>query len=171
MTEGLKLNPANKFGELSSTPDDNADNIVVRRYTEIGAVKGYGKIIVEAREGVILDARHIRYFVRLSAESPDEYPRHSHSIIQFEDIQKFTESLDRLRSASIDRIKFSFTEIEYNYEDTKIIVFNNANGKIMTSVQAGDIAINFPDVSALSQIKELILKAKSHIEMHRIDGS
>lgn len=165
------MNLANKFDERSPETDETPDNIVVRRYTEIGAVKGYGKITVEAREGVILDARHIRYFVRLSAETPDDYPRHSHSIIQFEAISKFTEALDRLRTASIDRIKFAFTEIEYNHEDTKIIVFNNSNGKIMTSVQAGDIAINFPDINALSQIKELILKAKSHIEMHRIDGS
>lgn len=39
--------------------DDGPNNIIVRRYTEIGIVKGYGKITVEAREGVILDARHI----------------------------------------------------------------------------------------------------------------
>lgn len=165
------MNLASKPDEPSPKNDDGPENIVVRRYTEIGTIKGYGKITVEAREGVILDARHVRYFIRLSAETADDYPRHGHSSIQIEDIDKFVDAIDRLRTASIDRIKFAFTEIEYNHEDTKIIVFNNANGKIMTSIQIGDVAISFADLNALLQLKELIAKARAHIEMHRMDKS
>lgn len=109
--------------------------------------------------------------MRLSAESSDDYPRHGHSAITLDALPKFIEAIDRLRTASIDQKKFKFTEIEYNYENIKVVVFNNLSGKIMISIQIGDVSVNFSDVNALLEIKELINRAINHIEMHRIDGS
>jgi hypothetical protein len=164
------LNLASNVTEEEGRPEIRENNIVIRRYTEIGAVKGYGKLSVEAREGVVLDARHVQYFVKLTAETADQYPRYGHGSIQIDALPRFLEALDRLSSASIDRNKFAFTEIEFNHEDIKIVVFNNHTGKIMTTVDAAGVSVTFPDLSALSELKRLIQKAKTHLETHRMDG-
>ena len=153
----------NEFGEVETT------DVVVRCYTSVGTVQGLGKIEVEARESVIPDRRHTAYFVKFLLESSDEYPRQSFALVHYDHLDKLIESLERLTSITIKTDRFSFTEVEYDVDGLSIVVFNTAQGQVLFAVGSGGVQVHFRAMSQLSDLKNLVVRAKAHLDKNRVD--
>lgn len=162
------MNLASSVSTLNEFGEEETNDVVIRGYNIIGGVQGLGKIAVEAREAVIPDKKIVAYFVRLEVESGDEYPRSAFAMISYDKISKTLNALERLEGANIRTDRFSFTEVEYDVDGAKFIVFNDQRGRIMFCVVAGGVTAHFTSLAQLADIRLLIGKAKAHIDQHRV---
>ncbi|MCV3241044.1 hypothetical protein [Mesorhizobium sp. ZC-5] len=153
----------NEFGEIET------NDVVIRSYTSIGTVQGYGKVEIEAREAVIPDRRHAAYFVKIGLQTADEFPQTAAALIQYDNVPKLLTSLERLEKAVIKTDRFAYSEIEYDVDGLRIIVFNDARGKIMFVISAMNVSIHFSTIASLTTLRGLIERAYKHLDCFKLD--
>ncbi|MBW8283774.1 MAG: hypothetical protein K0M55_09240 [Rhizobium sp.] len=163
------MNLASTFTEKAQTEGEDTNDVLIRNYTSVGSMQGMGKIEVEAREIVVPDRRHVAYFVKVSAESMDDFPQTSVALLQYDNLPKLIASIDKLAGSNIKTDRFAFSEVEYEVDGVKIIVFNDARGKILFVICIGSVSVHFNGLNRLPEFKELILRAKRHLDQHRIE--
>lgn len=153
----------NEFGEIET------NDVVIRGYTSIGFVEGYGKAEVEAREAVIPDRKHVVYVVRINLETADDFPQTAVAVISYDHVDNFLRALGQLERTTITRDRFAFSEVEYDVDGLKIVVFNDARGKLMFVITVGTVSVHFPAMSSLTTFKGLVSKAKEYLEKRRLE--
>jgi hypothetical protein len=149
---------------------DEETNVTIINYTNIGSIKGFGKASVEAREFVIPDKKYIDYFIGVETESSGDYPQTGKTLIKLKNVEKLLSSIDSLSRANITRDRFAFTEYQYEVDGLKIVVFNNDRGQIMFMIGTENISTHFTEISRLQEFRNLIQKAKMHLERARVDN-
>ncbi|WP_442577592.1 hypothetical protein ACSBOB_18650 [Mesorhizobium sp. ASY16-5R] len=153
----------NEFGETET------NDVVIRSYTTMGTVEGFGKVSILAREAVVPDRKMALYFVGVQVESSDQYPQTRHAAIQFDNVEKFLRAIDRLEKAVITTDRFAFSEIEYDVDGLKVVVFNDGRGKIMFVVTVGGVSVHFPSMSQLADLRGLIRRGYEHLRQHKVE--
>lgn len=153
----------NEFGELET------NDLVIRGYTSIGNLHGLGRVEIEAREAVIPDRRHVAYFVRVGVESGDEYPQSGVAMIAYDNVAKLLTALEKLSGIVIKTDRFAFSEIEYDVDGLKVIVFNNERGKVMFALIAGNVSVHFNSIGQLEEFRGLVFRAKQHLDRIKME--
>jgi hypothetical protein len=151
-------------------PEPTADNlgIVIRCFTPVGVVSGWGKVEIEARELVSYDSRIIQYFVLAKVTPGGEYAQEQSAVINYDDLEKVDKAIERLLATNPDSTKFKQIEVEFGIETGfKLIVFNDQKGKLMAAVCAGNATMHFGDLIKLTEVRALLSKAKMIIDTNR----
>ncbi|MBA1141780.1 hypothetical protein [Mesorhizobium neociceri] len=163
------MNLAGMHPAESESQPSEASDIVIRSYTSIGSMQGLGKIEVEAREAFVPERRHAAYFIRIAAETMGDYPQSSATAIQHDNIDKLLVAIDKLSNVSIKSDRFAFYEVEFEIDGLKIIVFNDGRGRTMFNIFPGNISVTFTALHRIAELRELIVKAKKHLDAHKIE--
>lgn len=164
------MNLANmSAGHDESAKENESSDVVIRSYTAIGSLQALGTVEIEAREAVIPDRRHVAYFVRVGLETIGDYPQTAAAMIQYDNVPKLLKSLDKLGAADIKTDRFAFSELEYEVDGLKIIVFNDGRGKIMFVVTIDNVSVHFNALNRLDELKNLISRAKNHLDSRKIE--
>ncbi|MGQ3214665.1 MAG: hypothetical protein ACT6U0_14280 [Shinella sp.] len=164
----MNLASASTTTEQSAHADEEND-VLIRSYTSVGTLQAIGKVEVEARETVIPDRRHVVNFVRVGLESMGDYPQAAAALIQYDHLPKLLRSLDKLAAANIKTDRFAFSEVEYEVDGLKIIVFNDGNGKIMFVISVDNVSVHFNSLARLDEFKALLSRAKTHLDSRKIE--
>lgn len=155
----------NEFG------DEEIRDIVIRSYTIIGSVSGigYSSVQVEAREAIVAERRLTSYMVRLELNSGGDYPQTAASIIEYDRIDDFLSMLDKLAMTNISTDRFSFSEVEYEINGFKIIVFNNDRGSLMVAFTSEGVSMHLSSVSKIPELRRLVANAKECLDRNRVN--
>lgn len=108
------------------------------------------------------------YSVRLELSSGEEYTQETFATIPYEEVDKFSYMLNKLASTKISVDRFAFSEVQYEIDDLKITVFNTSRGSTMVALTCGGITVHLPQVDKLSTLSELVGRAKSHLDQHKL---
>jgi hypothetical protein len=162
------MNLAKSHGGQSDTggPGEDLIDLVVRSYTPIGTLNGigYASAQVEAREGMMPGRHLVTRSVRVELTSGGDYPQVSAAAVAYENVDRLMAAIQRLRTATIRKDRFQFTELEFEVDDLKVIVFNTDHGGLMFGLSAESVSIHFNDLSKLEQFQTLLEKAKDHLD-------
>lgn len=166
------MNLATSYAGQGNGGEENQDltNLVVRGYSPIGSVSGmgYGSAAIEAREGVIPGRQIATQSVRVEVSTGGDYPQVGVAAISFDNVEKLMSVLDRLQFTTISTDRYKFTEIEFEVDGFKIIVFNNERGGLMFALSAESASIHFNGLTKLSELKGLFDAAKRHLVKTKI---
>lgn len=160
---------AHHVPEDTTSTEPEANDVMIRSYTAIGSLQSLGKIDVEAREIVVPDRQHVSYFVKVALQSMGDYPQEAVAMVQQANLPRLLGALDKLKKATITTDRFAFSEVEYEVDGLKIIVFNDSRGKLMFVIIAGGVSVHFNVHSRLVEFEDLIIKAKQYIDMRKIE--
>lgn len=151
---------------------DDLSDIVIRGYSPIGAINGigFGSAQVESREGLIPGRQIATQSVRIELSTGGDYPQVGSASVSYENVDRLLSAISRMQFTNIDTTRFKFTEVEYEIDGFKIIVFNNDRGSLMFALSADSVSVHFNSIAKLGDIKTLIERAKSHLEETRISG-
>ncbi|TGS89394.1 hypothetical protein EN817_03350 [Mesorhizobium sp. M3A.F.Ca.ET.174.01.1.1] len=163
------MNLANAHSAETESQPLEASDIVIRGYTSVGQMEGLGKIEIEAREAVIPARRQVAYFVKVEVSTMADYPQSSAILVQYDNLDKLLANLDRLSKINITTDRFKFSEVEYEIDGLKIILFNDNRGKTLFNISTGSISATFSPITRINEFRVLIEKAKKHLEVHRIE--
>jgi hypothetical protein len=163
------MNLANLSADDTTAHADEQSDVIIRGYSSIGTLQAMGKVEVEAREAIVPDRRHAAYFVRVSVESMGDYPQSAGAMIQYDNISKLLASLDKLEGATIKTDRFAFSEVEYEVDGLKIVVFNDGRGKVMFVIGVENVSVHFNALNRLGEFKHLIARAKEHLDAHKVE--
>jgi len=149
-------------------PSEDLIDLVVRSYTSIGTLSGigYGSAQVEAREGMMPGRQLVTRSVRVELNTGGDYPQISSAAVDYENVDRLVAAVQRLRTARISRDRFQFTELEFEVDGLKVIVFNNDRGDMMFALSAEATSIHFNTLSKLEQFEALLERAKGHLETY-----
>lgn len=152
--------------------DEDLTDVVIRGYTPIGAINGigFGSAQVEAREGLIPGRQIATQSVRIELSTGGDYPQIASAAISYDNVDRLLSALGRMQFTNIDTSRFKFTEVEYEIDGLKVIVFNNDRGDLMFAVSAETVSVHFNSIAKLGDLKALIERTKSHLEKTRISG-
>lgn len=163
------MNLAQQGAAKSEFGDIEIRDIVIRSYTIVGAIEGIGRssVQVEAREAIVPDRQIAAYSVRLEFSSGGDYPQTSITSIQYENIPNLIAMLHKMESVSISTDRFKFSEIEYEVDDFKTIVFNTERGGLMVSLSSGIVSVHLNAVSKISEFISLLSLAKDILDKNK----
>lgn len=152
-----------------STGDDlreELSDLIVRSYSPVGFVNGlgYAKAEVEAREGLIPGRHVVSLSVKVELTTGGDYPQTAATAISYDNVDRFIAAVKRLRTANIQTDRFEFTELEFEIDELKVIVFNTANGNLMFAISTGAISVHFNGLNQLASFQGLLEKAKTHLD-------
>lgn len=164
------MNIARSAPSYSEFGDEDIRDVIVRSYTMVGQVQGMGQstVSIEAREAFVPDRHLVDYSVRFELNTGGDYPQESFASVSYDEIDKMVSMLRKLETTSISKERFAFSEVQYEVNDIRFIVFNTAHGSTMVAVSASGVSIHFASLAKLSALTDMILVAKQHIEKHRI---
>lgn len=145
---------------------DQMTDLVVRGYSPIGTVMGmsYGSAQVEAREGLIPGRQIAARSVRVELSSGGDYPQTSTAAVEYDNLDRLLAVLTTMQSTNIQTDRFKFTEVEYEIDGLKIIVFNNDRGSLLWALSAESVSIHFNSLNTLGEFIALVERAKSHLD-------
>lgn len=163
------MNLARSTPSYREFEDNDIQDIVIRSYTIIGKIGGIGQssIQVEAREAIVPDRNLMDYSVRFELSTGGDYPQEAFASVSYGDVEKLISALNKLQSTSIKRDRFSFSEVQYEVNDIKIIVFNNDRGDLMVALSCNGVSMHLSSISKLANLTALIEDAKSHLDRHK----
>ena len=155
----------NEFGE------EEIRDIVVRSYSIIGSIRGMGSsfVQVEAREAVVPDQRLMDYSVRIELSTGGDYPQVSLASVGYKDLERFVSMLDKLTNTNISTDRFDFSEVQYELDGFRIIVFNNDRGSLMVALSHEGVTVHFTSVSSISDLRKLVTSAKESLDRYKIN--
>lgn len=164
------MNLARSAPSQSEFGEEEIRDIVFRSYTVIGSLNGLGQssIQVDAREALVPDRHLMVYSVRLELSSGEEYSRETFATVSYEDLDRLIFMLDKLAATNIKVDRFDYSEVQYEIDGLKIIVFNTTRGDTMVAVTCDGNTVHLPQVSKLTNLRELIQKAKGHLDQHKL---
>lgn len=148
---------------------EQLNELVIQGYSPVGTVTGgYGSAQVEAREVVIPASQTVMQAVRVEVTSGGEYPQTAFASVSYGNVSKFIAALEKLQFTEIKRDRFSFTEVQFELDDLKVIVFNNDRGTLMWALSSSNVSIHFSSLSTITKLKELFEEAKAHLDRTKI---
>ena len=152
--------------EDTNGKSENSD-ITIRCYTEVGSMKSYGKLTIEAREIINIESQIAIQMALISVfdDAEDTSPSGT-AVVPYDNIDAVYSALDKLKSLDPRSIKFRFIEAEFSAGDLKLIVFNNSQGKMSFAIQADTSSVHF-DLNRIDEFKSLLRKAQQTIESCR----
>ncbi|MDO6413735.1 hypothetical protein Q4F19_05010 [Sphingomonas sp. BIUV-7] len=167
---GAKMNLARSISSETESADEDILDIVVISYTTVGVVNGVGQstVQVEAREILIPDRSSASYSVRFELSSGGDYPQETFASVAYKDIDRLTSMSKRLETTSISTDRFSFSEVQYEIGDLKIIVFNTDRGTSMAIIKSSNVSVTLSSPSKLSAFTALIEKARAHLDINKV---
>jgi hypothetical protein len=132
----------------------------------MGTIMGmaYGSAQIEAREGLIPGRQIASRSVRVELSSGGDYPQTSSAAVDSDNIDRLLSVLDTMQSTRINTDRFKFTEVEFEVDGLKIIVFNNEKGSLLWALSADGVSIHFNSLAKLSELKSVIERAKTHLD-------
>jgi hypothetical protein len=163
------MNLAQQGATNSEFGDIEIRDIVIRSYTIVGMIEGIGRssVQVEAREAIVPDRQIAAYSVRLEFKSGGDYPQTSVASIQYDNLQNLIIMLQKMEMVSISTDRFKFSEIEYEVDDFKTIVFNTERGGLMVALSSGIVSIHLNVVSKIGDFVVLLNRAKEIIDKNK----
>jgi hypothetical protein len=127
-----------------------------------------GKVEIDAKEIIDLERHNIQHFVGVQVTASTEYAHSANASIPYDDVDKVLAAIDRLAGINPSSTKYKQIEAQFSLNsDFKIVVFNDAKGKLMFSVSAQTASAYFGDLLRMSDLKSLILRARSIIDQNR----
>lgn len=146
--------------------------IMIKSYSDVGSIPAPGgKITFTARELVSLDSRNASYDVLISVERANQHPLSGVASIPYDDIDRFVVGARTLTQGGIrglSRMKNFEASIASTDGSLRFVVFNSANGSIMSLIEASGCALYFSDIAKLNAASECLIKAKQEIDQLKI---
>lgn len=150
----------------TTADDEQSYGIVVKCYTNVGSISAWGKISIDAREIISIDARTLRHVALVTVETGGDYPQTGIAAIDYDDVEKLCAAIEKIKSIDPKSTKFGFIEAEISQDDLKVVVFNDNRGKMHCSIGADGHSVHM-ELARLSEVIHLLKKAKSTIEACR----
>lgn len=163
------MNLSDSYAGRAQLGGDDRSDIHIRSYTSQGVIQGMGSVEVEASEILVPDRRHVSYFVRITGRTLGEYPDSATAIIQLDNVPKLLAAIGKLADVLIKTDRFSFSEVEYEVDQLKLIVYNDSRGKHLFLVSINNVSVHFESLNRLRELGNLVAKAKMHIDQHMIE--
>ena len=145
--------------------------VIVKGFEEIGSIQGkYNTLItVDSQEFSIVSAGRKEYGITIEVKQTGRYDKADTSYIDYDEIDSLIKGIDYI--AIIDNKSTNLSDFQADYRtkgDFKISVFSSDN-KIMAAISSGIIGkvTAYYDLKTLTEIKDLILKAKVKIDSIR----
>ena len=162
------MNLATSTHSQSTASGNEMNNVVVRSYTPVGAVSGinYASATVEAREGLVPGHQIANYSVRIEITTGGDYPQSGAAAVEYRNVENLLSILEKFESTNITTERFKFTEVEYEIDGFKIIVFNNDRGTVMVALSVGAVTIHFGSLSSIRELRSLLERAQEHLKQH-----
>ena len=143
--------------------------VVIKAYAPIGSVSGMGRIQVEAREIVDVDARSIAYFTVLTVTGSGTNGSSSSVTVPVAETGRIMAAIARLVKTSLGLTKFPSFEVIFETESgLRIIVFNASDGTLNAAVGAKSVTCYFKEVARLGEVATLLGRARDYIEENQI---
>jgi hypothetical protein len=147
--------------------------IIVKSFSQIGTIAGFNnaKVTVTSRELVVIDDNRAMYFVDIEIETPNQHPETSVAAIPYDEIDRIIAGahvLARAGSRGVSRMSNFEASITTADGAVRMVVFNHANGRIMSAIYAQNSALFFQDTQKLTEVADQFLKAKQTIDRIRI---
>lgn len=162
----MNLAQSHSHNSDSGGPEEDLIDLVVRSYSPVGTLSGigYGSAQVEAREGMMPGRQLVSQSVRVELSTGGDYPHTSSAAIAYENVDRLIAAVDRLRTVTIRKDRYEYTELEFEIDGLKIIVFNTEGGGLMFALSAESTSIHFNGLAKLGELRTLVEKAKSHLD-------
>jgi hypothetical protein len=158
----------NGIDSVEHPNEASESGITIRCFTPIGTIPGMGRVEIEAKEFINLEAHDVHQFVVLRVTPSAEYAQPGNALISYEDVDKIVSAIDQLAGVNPASTKYKQIEVEFSLKPNfKIVVFNDAKGKLMFSVSAEQATAYFGDLHRMTDFRSLILRAKSTIDQNR----
>jgi len=90
-------------------------------------------------------------------------------LIQFSNVTKLISAMERLQNATPATDRFQFSEIEFDVDHLRVVVFNDERKKLMFAVIVEQIGVHFSAMGQLRELRDLIIRAKQHLDANKID--
>lgn len=147
-------------------PEGDLIDLVVRSYSPVGTLSGigYGSAQVEAREGMMPGRQLVSKSVRIELSTGGDYPQTSSATVAYENVDRLIAAVERLRTATINKDRYEYTELEFEIDGLKIIVFNTEGGSLMFALSAESNSIHFNGLAKLEPFRALLEKARNHLD-------
>ncbi len=158
------MNLARMIPDEPQSSDSDNHGIRIKCYSNIGEISGWGKVSLDAREVINLDAQVVLHLVVIEIETGGDYPQHGSAILTYDQISKICSAIDKIKMVDPKGTKFSNIEAEFTIEDFGLTVFNAQRGKMMVAIRASGAAVHF-DLPKIDELKNLLLKAKNTIDL------
>lgn len=158
----------NSIDSVEPSTETSESGIAIRCFTPIGTIPGMGRVEVEAKEFINLEAHDIQQFVAVRITPSTEYAQPGNALIPYEDVDKLVGAIDQLAGVNPASTKYKQIEVEFSIKPNfKIIVFNDTKGKLMFSISAEHASAFFGDLHRMADFRLLVLKARTTIDQNR----
>lgn len=139
--------------------------VIIKRFEKIGSIRGDygGSITVEAKEFINTLSNKKEYGITIEVKSSRD--RENTSYINYDEIKSLIKGIDYISKINRHITNFSDFQADYSTKSNFKISTFTLSGKIDVAVSSGYIGRTtvFYNISSLSEIKLLILKAKTTI--------
>lgn len=145
--------------------------VIIRGYENIGTRSGLESsyIRIEAKEFLSADKRKRKYGVTVYVNSGSKLGRENISYIDYEELDPLIRGMDYLNKIEGSTINFSDYQADYVTKGgLKVTTYSN-NDELFVEISSGHIletTAYFP-ITALSDIKSMVVKAKEKIDAVR----
>lgn len=109
------------------------------------------------------------YSVRFELSSDAKYAQQSCCTVRYADIEKLILMLNKLAEINISNERFEYSEVQYEIGEFRVIAFNTGSGDVMAALTSGGVTVHLQSVTKLSLLRDLIAKAKSHLDRHKLN--
>ena len=141
--------------------------VLIKGYSEIGAVAGMGQVSVDAKEFTNASDGRSQYGITIEVKESGRLEREDTSFIDYEEIDSLLAGIDYVRGVKRDVTKLRGFEATYRTKgDFAITVFSGGTDKIQAAVTSGRFgrATAFLPVEKLDALRALIVEAKKTLD-------
>ena len=157
------MNLANFVSGQRQNTEQRDLGITVKCYTNVGRMKAFGTLEVDAREIINIDAGRVIHVVAVSIETGGDYLQSASALIQYDNIDRVCSAIDQISRTDPRLSKFKFIEAECCIDELRIVVFNDAGNKMHFSVGTGIAALHM-ELSRIGELRRLFESAKNQID-------
>ena len=140
--------------------------VVIKGYSEIGAVAGMGQVSVDAMEFTNASDGKAQYGITIQVKESGRLDREDTSFIDYEEIDSLVAGIDYVKAIKGDVTKLRSFEATYRTKGDFAITVFSGGGKIQAAVSSGRIgrATAFLTPEKLETLRALVLEAKKTID-------
>lgn len=142
--------------------------VLIRGYSEMGAINGMGKVSVDARE--FRDAsnpKNQELGITIEVKETGRLERENRSFIDYDEISSLVKGIEYI--GKIDKNVTAMNSFEAMYKtkgDFSITTFSNSSGEVSAAISSGRIGKTtaYLSLDELNKLKDLIVGAKQNLE-------
>jgi hypothetical protein len=147
--------------------------IMVKSFSDVGSVTSlnYGKVTFTPTEIALIDEQRAIYHVKIELDRPNQHPQNAFAAIPYEEIDRVIAAalvLARAGNHGVARMKNFEASVSTADGAVRLVVFNAANGRIMSSIEAGNVPLFFQDAHKLSEVADYLSKSKRELDRIKI---